>query len=367
MPSCNSPRPETTIGVGAGRVLDAQRHIALGLLEQAGADHAARDLVALGAGERRIIDEEGHGQGRRIDRLRLQRLVHIERAKRVGDVEFFKTSDGHDIAGLRLLDRLALDAAKRQDLGDAAVFDHLALAVEHLDLLVGLHAAGENPTGDDAAEIGIGLEQRAEQAETAFFDLGLRHMLDHEIEQRRHAILRAGRLVGHPALLGGAVDDREVELLVGGVERREKIEHLVHHLGDAGVRLVDLIDADDGLEADLERLADHEFGLRHGALGGVDQHDGAVDHGQNALHLAAEIRVAGRVDDIDAGVLPGDRGRLGHDRDATLFFKIVAVHDALGHALVLAERARLLEQTIDERGLAVIDVGDDGDVAQLHG
>ena len=88
---------------------------------------------------------------------------------------------------------------------------------------------------------------------------------------------------------------------------------------------------------------------------------------ERPFHLAAEIRVARRVDDIDAGVLPGDRGRLGHDRNATLFFKVVAVHDALGHALVLAERARLLEQTIDERGFAVIDVGDDGEVAQLHG
>ena len=40
------------IGVGIGRRLDMQRDIALGLLEQAVADDAARHLVALGAGER---------------------------------------------------------------------------------------------------------------------------------------------------------------------------------------------------------------------------------------------------------------------------------------------------------------------------
>jgi hypothetical protein len=35
----------------------------------------------------------------------------------------------------------------------------------------------------------------------------------------------------------------------------------------------------------------------------------------------------------------------------------------------LAERVRLLQQLVDQRGLAVVDVGDDGDVAQLldHG
>ena len=62
------------IGVGIGRRLDLQRDIALGLLEQAVADDAARHLVALGAGERAVVDEEGHRQGRRIDRLGLQRL-----------------------------------------------------------------------------------------------------------------------------------------------------------------------------------------------------------------------------------------------------------------------------------------------------
>ena len=192
-------------------------------------------------------------------------------------------------------------------------------------------------------------------------------MLQHEIEQRRHAVLRAVRAIGHPALLGRAVEDREIELLVGGVERGEQVEHLVHDFGDAGVGLIDLVDGDDRLQADLQRLADDEFGLRHRPFGGVDEHDGAIDHRQNALDLAAEIGMAGRIDDIDAGVLPGDRGRFGQDGDAALFFEIVRIHHALGDPLIVAEGAGLLQQAVDERGLAVVDVGDDGDIAQLHG
>ena len=72
------------------------------------------------------------------------------------------------------------------------------------------------------------------------------------------------------------------------------------------VRPVDLVDDDDRLQADLQRLAEHELGLRHRAFGGIDQHDGAVHHVEDALDLAAEIGVAGRVDDVDAGVLPDD-------------------------------------------------------------
>ena len=167
-------------------------------------------------------------------------------------------------------------------------------------------------------------------------------------------------------MLGGAVDDREVELLVGRVERGEQVEHFVDDLGHARVGLVDLVDADDRLEADLQRLADHEFGLRHRAFGCVHQHDRAVDHRQDALDLAAEIGVAGRIDDVDADVLPGDGGRLGHDRDAALLLEIVGIHHAFGDALVFAEGAGLLEQAVDQRGLAMVDVRDDRDIAELH-
>ena len=49
--------PGDDIGIGACRILDAQGDIALGLFVKPGADDAARHLVALRAGQRRIIDE----------------------------------------------------------------------------------------------------------------------------------------------------------------------------------------------------------------------------------------------------------------------------------------------------------------------
>ena len=42
-----------------------------------------------------------------------------------------------------------------------------------------------------------------------------------------------------------------------------------------------------------------------------------------------------------------------------------AMHRALFHALVVAEGAGLAEQLVDQGRLAVIDVRDDGDVAEL--
>ena len=176
-----------------------------------------------------------------------------------------------------------------------------------------------------------------------------------------------------PGIAGAAagVERREVELLVIGLEVEEQLEHFVEHFGGAGVGAVDLVDDDDRLEAERERLAGDELGLRHRPFGGVDQQDDAVDHRQDALDLGAEIGVAGRVDDVDVGGLavwrrPFDRGAFGEDGDPALFLEVVRIHRPLFDALVVAEGAGLAEQLVDERGLAVIDVGDDRHVAQVH-
>ena len=89
------------------------------------------------------------------------------------------------------------------------------------------------------------------------------------------------------------------------------------------VGAVDLVDDDDHPVAQLQRAAEHEAGLGHGALGGVDEQDDAVDHLQDALDLAAEVGVAGGVDDVDLRVAVLDGGVLGEDGDAALTLEVV--------------------------------------------
>ena len=130
-----------------------------------------------------------------------------------------------------------------------------------------------------------------------------------------------------------------------------------------GVRPVDLVDHHDGLVAQLQSLPQDEARLRHGAFGGVDQQQDAVDHVEHPLHLAAEIGVAGRVHDVDLDVAVADRRVLRQDRDPTLALQVVRVHHPFGHVLVVAENLGLLEHRVDQRGLAVVDVRDNRDVA----
>src|SRR6185369_17583781 len=68
--------------------------------------------------------------------------------------------------------------------------------------------------------------------------------------------------------------------------------------------------------------------------------------------------------DVDLRPAPLDGGVLGEDRDAALALLVVGVHQAFGRpALVDLERTGGLEQAVDQRRLAVVDVRDDGDVA----
>ncbi len=57
-------------------------------------------------------------------------------AERVGNRALGEAGDRDDVARMRFVDRRALDTAEREDLGDTAGFDQLAVLAENLDGLV---------------------------------------------------------------------------------------------------------------------------------------------------------------------------------------------------------------------------------------
>jgi hypothetical protein len=112
-------------------------------------------------------------------------------------------------------------------------------------------------------------------------------------------------------------------------------------------------------------FAQDEPRLGQRALARVHQQEDAVHHRQAALDLAPEVGVAGRVDDVHLRLADLDSRVLGEDRDPLLALEVQRVHHPVGDVLVGAERAGLPEQGVDERRLAVVDVGDDRDVPEV--
>ncbi len=145
----------------------------------------------------------------------------------------------------------------------------------------------------------------------------------------------------------------------------KQLESLVQHFVGTGVGAIDLVDHDDRLQAAFERLGQHEPSLRHGPFGGVDQHERPVGHSQDALDLAAEIGVARRVDQIDLHVLVVHGDVLSEDGDSPLALQFIGIEDAIPDQLAGAELAALPEQAIDERRLAVVNVGDNSDITNV--
>ena len=147
---------------------------------------------------------------------------------------------------------------------------------------------------------------------------------------------------------------------------QQQLQHLVHDLVDALVGAVDLVDHHDDPVTQLQCTGQNEAGLGHGALGCVHQKDYAVDHLQNTLDLAAEVCVSGGVYDVDLHTVVLHRGIFCEDRDAAFLLDGTRVHNTLHHGLIFMVRTALLQHTVHQGSLTVVNVGDDRYVCLLY-
>ena len=163
---------------------------------------------------------------------------------------------------------------------------------------------------------------------------------------------------------GRALDDRDVVAreLVG----RQELAHF--HLDEVDqlvvVDHVDLVEEDDERRhADLAGEQDVLAGLRHRAVGGRDDEDGAVHLRRTRDHVLHVVGVAGAIDVrvvAGVGLVLDVRGR---DRDAALTLLGSLVDLIVSGVLRLAGLGEDLRDRGRQRRLAVIDVADRADVA----
>ncbi len=238
------------------------------------------------------------------------------------------------------------------------------MPVAHLHLLAHLGPAVLDAAHPDAADKVVVIDARAEHLEGGLgVALGALDILQNGLEQRLEVGARHVRAVAGGACPARAEDHRAVQLLIGGAKVHQQQQNLVDDLLDPRVRPVDLVHRDHQREVLLQRLLQHKAGLGHAALGGVHQQQHPVDHLEHPLHLAAEIGVAGGVDDVDLDPVIGAAAVFGQDGDAALPLDVAGIHHPLGHLLIVPESPALLEHLVHQGGLAVVDMRDDGNVS----
>ena len=319
----------------------------------------------------------------------LRQRAHVLRiGDGLADRDVGEPGDRDDVAGGGDLGGVPLESAGLQQLGDAGAADG-AVVAHPCDRLALLQGAVEDAQQREAPEERARVEVGDPRLQGRIVVVGRsRNVLEDRLEQRLEVVVVGQRAVGGPIAgcrtgAAAGIDDRHVQqgvhVEVGHVvdqiacEPEQQVVGLLLDLGDAGVRAVGLVHQEDDGQLRLERLAQHEARLRQRSLARVHEEDDAVDHRQAALDLSAEVGVPGGVDDVDrdrafGGVLAlvRDRRVLGEDRDALLTLQIVRVHGALFHVLVRAEGAGLAQHRVNERRLAVVDVSDDRDVAEVR-
>ena len=172
-----------------------------------------------------------------------------------------------------------------------------------------------------------------------------------------------------PAALGVGVDDREARADPRGIEVEEQV--LDHRISTSPMRASGrstlLMSRITGrCASSVLRRTKRVCGSGPSAASTSSNTPSTI--ASAALHLAAEIGVAGRVDDVDREVtLKSHRSVLGQNGDAFFPLQVRRVHDtALVSSAPRAGRRRIWRSMrVHERGLAVVDVRDDRDVPQV--
>ena len=169
---------------------------------------------------------------------------------------------------------------------------------------------------------------------------------------------------------------RDVDAHLGGDFRRvlggqaDDVLDLILHLPGIGGGQVDLVDDRQDLQIVLHGQVGVGQSLGLDALGGVHNEQGALAGRQGPGHLIVEVHMARGVDQVEliALAVPGLVGQPDRpclDGDAPLSLQVHVVQQLALH-LPLGYGVARLDQPVGQRGLAVVNVGDDAEISNLR-
>ena len=132
---------------------------------------------------------------------------------------------------------------------------------------------------------------------------------------------------------------------------------------------VDLVDGGHNVQVGVHGERRVGNGLRLDALGGVDDQHCALAGGQRTRDLVSKVHVARRINQVElirlavVGVIR-DADGIGLDRDAALALDVHRVEQLRLH-VALVNGMGELKDAVTDRGLAMVDVRNDREVADV--
>ena len=187
-----------------------------------------------------------------------------------------------------------------------------------------------------------------------------------QLEQRDQVLAFSVERFCRPSRPARCIKHWKIKLFIACAKTGEQVKNFIQSPIRLGVGLIDLVQNHHWLEAQRQGFRGHEFCLRHRAFGSIDQQNHAIDHRENPLNFAAEVRVTRRIHDIDTRAFILDGGTFREDRYTPLSLQVVGIHRSFSNSLIGAKRPGLLQQLINECRFSVVNVGDDRDITQVH-
>ena len=200
---------------------------------------------------------------------------------------------------------------------------------------------------DDAPVLVVGRVEDQRPQRRLGVALGRRDAGDDGVEQLGHPLPRLGR-----------------DVQDGLGRQSQHVLDLERAADRVGRRQVDLVEDRHDLEIVLDGLVAVGQRLGLNALGGVDQEHGPLAGRQRAGDLVAEVDVAGGVDQVEDVAGVHDPDVLGLDGDPPLPLDVHGVEVLLPHEAGV-DGPGDLENAVGQGRLAVVDMADDGEVANL--
>ena len=155
---------------------------------------------------------------------------------------------------------------------------------------------------------------------------------------------------------------------VRGVQAQHVFD-LLGPLVGLGAGQVDFIDDGDEFQIRVDGLVEVGHGLGFDALGGVDHQHGPLAGGQGPADFVVKVHVAGGVDEVQLVGLAVPhvvhRHGGGLDGDAPLALQIHVVEGLLAR-IAFIHHPGALQHAVGQGGLAVVDVRDDAEVADVR-
>ena len=195
--------------------------------------------------------------------------------------------------------------------------------------------------------------------------------VEHEGLQGGFGVALGGGDVLHHVLQHGVDVDAQLGGDLRGIQRGkpDDVLHLLLCLHGVGGGEVDLVEYRQDLQVVIHGKVGVRQRLRLYALGGVHHQQRTLARRQRAADLVVEVHVTRRVDEVQGIRLAvgggiEDPDGAGLDGDTPLTLQIHVVQQLVFH-LALRHGIALFQQAIRQRGFSVVDVSDDGEVADV--